>query len=234
MTPEEGPIAEDAYDELADSYERETEANLYNAELEFPGTTELVPDVDGKRILDAGCGTGRYTEWLLDRGADVVGIDVSDEMLERAADRVGDRAELHRANLGTSLDFAADTEFDGIVSSLVLDYVEDWRQLFSEFARLLEPGGFFVFSIRHPLDEHEPSEDANYFDVELKEADWDVELSYYRRPLSELINPLLETGFRIDEIAEPRPTDAFEAEWPERYEKESKNPVFLCVRAVKR
>ena len=235
MTSGEEPIAADAYDELAETYVREVETNPYNANLEFPGTTALIPDVNGKRVLDAGCGTGRYTEWLLDQEATaVVGVDVSEEMLERATERLGERAEFRKASLGAPLDFATDDEFDGVVSSLVLDYVEDWRRTFSEFARILKPGGFFVFSVRHPLDEFSGDDDANYFEIESKEADWEVEVPYYRRPLSEMIDPLLETGFRIGEIAEPRPTEAFEEKWPERYEKESKQPVFLCVRAVKR
>jgi len=94
MDSGENPTPEDAYDEMADTYERETEKNLYNAEIKFPGTTDLVPDVTGDRVLDAGCGAGRYTEWLLERGADVVSVDVSEEMLDRARHRVGDRARL--------------------------------------------------------------------------------------------------------------------------------------------
>jgi hypothetical protein len=43
---------------------------------------------------------------------------------------------------------------------------------------------------------------------------------------------LLAAGFRLDALTEPRPTEAFADEWPERYETESKRPVFLCVRAV--
>jgi ubiquinone/menaquinone biosynthesis C-methylase UbiE len=233
MDSGDGPTPEDAYDELADTYERETEENLYNAEIEFPGTTDLVPDVTGDRVLDAGCGAGRYTEWLLDRGADVVGVDVSEEMLDRACDRVGDRAELHRADLGRSLDFA-DDEFDGVVSSLALDYVEEWRPTLSEFARVLKSDGFLVYSVKHPLDAHDPDEGTNYFAVERRIAEWEVNVPYYRRPLSAVLNPLLEAGFRIDRVAEPEPTDAFAEQWPERYETESKSPVFLCVRAVKR
>lgn len=234
MTSKEEPIAENAYDELADTYAEDVETNGYNADLEFPGTTALVPSVKGKRILDAGCGTGQYTEWLLDNGADVVGVDVSEEMLEHATERVGGRAEFHEANLGQSLDFAENDEFDGIVSALVLGYIEEWRQLFSEFARLLESGGFIVFSVSHPFDEYPLAEDENYFEVEMKTKEWDVSVPYYRRPLTEIINPLLETGFEMDEIAEPQPTDTFKEKRPERYEKESKRPVFLCVRAVKR
>lgn len=232
MPSGEDPIAEDAYDAIADEYAAEVETNAYNADLEMPATTALVPDVDGTRVLDAGCGTGVYTEWLLDRGADVVGVDVSEAMLAHARERVGDRAELVRADLGEPLEFAVDDSFDGIVSSLALGYVEDWRRTFAEFTRILAPGGFLVFSVKHPLDALD--EDANYFDVERRTKEWSTDVPYYRRPLSEILGPLVDTGFRIDEVAEPQPTDDFAEKRPERYEKESRRPVFLCVRAVTR
>ena len=234
MTTEGTPIAQDAYDELADTYAEDVETNGYNADLEFPGTTDLIPDVTGKRILNAGCGTGVYTEWLLDHGAEVVAVDASEEMLGHATERVGDRAEFYRANLGSSLYFAADDEFDGVVSPLVLGYIKDWRQTFSEFTRLLNPDGFLVFSVAHPFDEYPLDEDEDYFEIELKKKEWEVDVPYYRRPLSAIITPLLETGFQIDAIAEPQPTEEFKEKRPEKYEKESKQPVFLCLRAVKR
>jgi SAM-dependent methyltransferase len=236
MESGEDPIAEAAYDELADAYAAEVRTNPYNADLEFPATTSLIPEVEGKRVLDAGCGTGVYTEWLVDHGAEVVGVDVSEAMLEHARERVGDRAELVRADLAEPMEFAATDSFDGVVSALALGYVADWRTPFAEFVRLLKPGGFLVFSTGHPLDQFPPGDDegeANYFEVERAVKEWDVEVPYYRRPFSEVVEPLLETGFRIDRVLEPRPTAAFEEKWPERYEKESRYPVFLCVRAVR-
>lgn len=175
----EGPIARGAYDELADSYAEEVRESPYNAHMEFPATTSLLPDVAGKRVLDAGCGTGVYTGWLLDRGADVVGIDASEAMLAHAREGVGDRATFHQADLGKPLDVLEADAFDGVVSPLALGYVEDWRQ-----------------------------------------------------PVGEIINPLLETGFRLERLLEPQPTEAFREAWPERYEKESRYPVFVCVRAT--
>ncbi|WP_276254069.1 class I SAM-dependent methyltransferase [Halomontanus rarus] len=236
MTADDDPIAKAAYDELADTYAADVRTNAYNAELEFPATSSLIPDVAGKRVLDAGCGTGVYTEWLVDQGADVVGVDVSDEMLGHAIEQVGDRAAFRQADLGAPLEFATAQSFDGIVSALALSYVEDWRGVFSEFARLLRPGGFFVFSTGHPLDEFPPENDEaeNYFEVERLSKEWDVDVPYYRRPFSEMLNPLLENGFQLDTVVEPQPTAAFEDQRPERYEKESRYPVFLCVRATKR
>lgn len=206
MSDENDPIAKAAYNELADTYAEEIRSNPYNAYLEFPGTTSLIPSVEGQRVLDAGCGTGVYTEWLLEQGAAVVGVDASPAMLEYAQDRLGDEADFYEAELGAALDFADGRAFDGIVSALALGYVKDWHQTFAEFERILKPGGFVVFSTAHPFDQfHDDDDDGTgtYFDVELCRKEWEIEVPYYRRPLSEIINPLLKTGFELDSILEP-------------------------------
>lgn len=237
MSPDESPTVEDAYDKLAETYETREE-DPYCADLEFPATTELVPDVAGKRVLDAGCGHGRYAKWLAERGADVLAVDRNTEMLEQARRRIGDRAEIRRADITEPLEFADDGTFDGVICGLSLHYVEDWRQPFAEFARLLRPGGFLVFSAQHPVDEYVAFEAENYFDVEQERMTWsasgeEIEVPFYRRPLSEVVNPLVETGFQLDELVEPKPRESFEEKKPESYEKRLKYPTFLCVRASK-
>lgn len=234
MEPDDAPTPADVYDEIAESYaEGYWGSNPYQAELEFPSTTALIPDVEGKRVLDAGCGTGVYTKWLLDRGANVVGVDVSEEILAQAEELVGDRAEFHQADLETGLEFADDDAFDGVVCGSVLGHVEDWRGVFAEFARVLEPGGFVVFSVRHPVKNARTLEDWTYHDVEFKLIDWGIDTPHYARPFSEMVNPLLETGFRLKTVDAPRPTEAFERKAStEEYEHLLENPHFLCVRAV--
>lgn len=238
MPPEERPIAEDAYDELSETYSAH-EDDPYCADLEFPAMTNLVPGVDGKRILDAGCGCGRYAEWVLDHGADVVAFDASEEMVERTRERVGDRATVHRANMERSLEFADDGAFDGVVSGLSLHYVADWRRVFTEFARLLRPDGFLAFSTHHPLDDYLAYEDVNYFETGQEHMTWsvsggEVDVPFYHRPFSEIVTPLVETGFRLDELVEPTPTETFEGKKPESYQKRLERPTFLCIRASKR
>lgn len=228
-----------AYDELAPDYEAELEDNPYNVHIDLPGTTALVPDVAGGRVLDAGCGAGRYTAWLLEQGAEeVVGVDASQKMLARARERLETTASaaeptpvtFHQADLDDGLGFAADESFDGIVSGLVLSYVEDWEDLFAEFRRVLRPGGFVVFSTGHPIDELPLGEDESYFETRRKTKEWDVEITYYARPLSAMVNTPLAAGFRLEEMAEPEPTEGFRAAWPDRYEKESRHPVFVAFR----
>lgn len=237
MPPDERPTVEAAYDRLAETYETQEE-DPYCADLEFPATTDLIPDVTGKRILDAGCGHGRYAAWLAERGAEVVGVDANAEMLDRARQRLGEQVDLRQADITEPLEFAADGEFDGVVSGLSLHYVEDWREAFGEFARVLRAGGFLVFSAQHPVDEYIAFDAENYFDVEQEQMTWsadgeDVEVPFYRRPFSEVVNPLVESGFRLDELVEPTPTEGFKEKKPESYEKRLTYPTFLCVRAVK-
>jgi len=233
---ENEPTPESAYDELAERYDEAVREGPYNANLEFPATVSLVPDVDGKRVLDAGCGTGVYTAWLAEQGAEVVGVDVSGEMLTHARERVEADASFRQADLRDGLAFADADSFDGVVSALTLGYVADWTEPLSAFARVLRPGGFLVFSTGHPLDQFPFGTDngeANYFETEPQRHEWAVEVPYYRRPFSAVINPVLEAGFSLESVLEPQPTAEFERRRPELYEKESRYPVFLCVRATR-
>jgi 2-polyprenyl-3-methyl-5-hydroxy-6-metoxy-1,4-benzoquinol methylase len=65
---EDKPVALDAYDALAESYAALVDTKPHNAYYERPATLSLLPDVRGKRVLDAGCGPGVYSEWLASRG----------------------------------------------------------------------------------------------------------------------------------------------------------------------
>ncbi|APW96472.1 methyltransferase type 11 [Halobiforma lacisalsi AJ5] len=230
----ERPNVHRAFDALADEYDRKGDEKPANAHLERPATRSLVPDVDGARVLDAGCGAGHLTRELVDRGAAVVGLDASAEMLAYARERVPE-AVLCRADLGRELPFA-EGSFDGVVSSLAFHYVRDWGRLFRNLRRILEPGGWLVFSMQHPHADFEEYDDTeNYHDVERVSAVWDsfgtaVAVPAYRRPLSAVFSPALETGFRLERLVEPTPTEAYRRKSPERYEYERTHPNFLCLR----
>lgn len=225
-----------AYDALASTYD-EHEADPYCVDLEFPAMQELLPDVAGKRILDAGCGSGRYTEWLLEEGAEVVAVDASEAMISLARERVGDRSTVQQADLTAPLSFD-DATFDGVVSGLALHYLPDWRPVFAEFARVLAPGGFLAFSAHHPVDDFLAYDDVTYFETEPRVMTWqgvdgDVEVPFYSRPFSAVVNPLLDAGFGLDEVVEPKPRESFREKRPQSYEKRLSQPTFLCVLATK-
>lgn len=239
----EKPIALDAYEKMAEKYAARIETAPYNAYIERPATLSLLPDVKGKHVLDAGCGPGLYAEILLELGATVTAIDASPKMIRFAKQRLRDRAKIYLANLEEPLDFLANTSVDIVLSSLVLDHVKDWKPLFTEFSRVLYDGGYFIFSTEHPLSkftykEHPEREilAENYFEKEYLEIFWSgagVLVPSYRRPLSTFFECLEKTGFCFEKLIEPRPTEAFKREHPQDFEKTSRNPTFLCIRARK-
>jgi trans-aconitate methyltransferase len=102
------------------------------------GILEKLAPTAGERILDLGCGDGTLTERLVERGADVVGIDGSPEMVAAACAR-GLDARLMDA---TSLTF--DAEFDAVFSNAVLHWIGDQDAVLAGVARALVPGGRFV------------------------------------------------------------------------------------------
>src|SRR5262245_57876961 len=129
----EPPIALGAYSRLADAFAARIDTNPYNAFYDRPAVLSLLPPVEGRRVLDAGCGPGVYAEWLAARGAEVVGVDVCPRMVESARLRLGDRASVIEADLGRPLDFLPAASFDLVLSALALDYVRDWDAAFREF-----------------------------------------------------------------------------------------------------
>ena len=232
------PVALDAYEAMAEEYAARVETKPFNAYYERPATLSLLPEVRGLHVLDAGCGPGVYAEWLVTHGARVTGIDVSPKMLALARQRLGNRAALFLGDLGKPLDFLSDASFDLIIAPLVLHYVRDWDHVFGEFARLLKPGGVLVFSIHHPTHDLIYFQPDDYFATELMTDVWDsfgkpVTVRYYRRPLNAVFAPLLGAGFILERFLEPQPTARFKECAPENYEKFSRQPLFLCIRARK-
>lgn len=233
------PVAFDAYEALAESYAAAVETKPHNAYCERPATLSLLPDVKNRRVLDAGCGPGIYSEWLIKHGAEVVAVDASPKMVELARRRLGGAAEVRQADLSKPLDFLCDSSFDVVLSPLVLEYVEDWRSAFAEFYRVLRAGGHFIFSVTHPFSDYLYYESFNYYETELVGSEWrgfkpvKVHMPSFRRPLAELVNPLVGAGFQLESIVEPKPTEEFKEADPKHYEELSRLPCFLCVRARK-
>lgn len=225
-----------AYERLAAGYDSRGDTKPSNAYLERPATLSLLPGVREDCVLDAGCGAGHLASELVDRGASVVGLDVSHEMLTHARERASD-ADFVQADLGNNLPFV-DSVFDGVTSSLAFHYVKDWEPLFRDLRRVLVPGGWVVFSVQHPFADFAEYDDAeNYHEIEWVSAIWDsfgeeVEVPAYRRPLSTMLDAVFDAGFQLDRLLEPTPTEEYREADPERYEYEATHPNFICFRLV--
>lgn len=221
-----------SYDGIADRYAAGVDTAPYNALYERPAMLGMLPPVEGLRVLDAGCGSGLYCELLLDRGARVTGVDESAGMLAHARRRLAGRdVELHHADLRGPLPFA-DGSFDGIVSALVMHYLRDWAPALTEFRRVLRPGGWLLFSTGHPAADAARYRPVRYGEVEAQEdvIKWAGPVRFYRRPVSRIVNDLVEAGFAIERMEEPEPTDAFRDAKPDAYARILAQPEFLFIR----
>ena len=134
-----------AYDEWAAHYDEEDPSTL----LDQPFLLSAIQPVEGCRILDLGCGTGRYLR-LVGSGSYAIGIDVSRRMLARARRQTpATLAAKWVQGSVEGLPFRA-RSFDRIVSGLVLDHVHDLRRFFDGIAGTLKPGGRAVVTAVHP------------------------------------------------------------------------------------
>jgi SAM-dependent methyltransferase len=200
----------EAYDRLAAVWSSATDEGPFNGLLERPALRKLVPgNLPGAAVLDAGCGSGAQAHWLLDQGADAVGVDVSPRMIEEAKRRCAGRGRFLVADLAKPLPLEP-RSLDGITCSLALHYVADWSVPLRSFASALRPGGWAVISLDHPFG-RSPHQRGGYFDTELVSDTWrkaDVEVTqhFWRRPLAAVLGAFADAGFRVDRVAEPQPS----------------------------
>lgn len=220
------------YDSFAEAYAAENESNLINAYYERPAILALAGDVTGRRVLDAGCGTGPLAAGLRDRGAVVTGIDASAAMLALARKRLGADADLHLVDLADQLPFP-NSAFDDVVASLVLHYLEDWAPTLAELRRVLRPGGRLIASVDHPFVAYtiqEPRPD--YFATTSYTFDWtfhgqSAPMKIWRRPLHAMSDAFTTAGFRIAALSEPQPDPAARELFPDDFHALSTKTAFL-------
>lgn len=198
----------DHYDSFAEQYARTNETGLFNAYYARPAMLALAGDVEGRRVLDAGCGNGPLMEALRARGATVSGFDSSAAMLELARARLGEDVDLQVADLSQRLPYA-DGAFDDVVCSLVLHYLPDWTAPLAELRRVLGPGGRLLLAVNHPRILEASDPDADYFSVTQYSDEYTFEdgetwtLTFWHRPLHAMTDAFTAAGFRIAVISEP-------------------------------
>ncbi|VVD66458.1 methylase [Pandoraea morbifera] len=230
-----------AYASFAERYAQIAVTKPHNALYERPATRALLGSVDGLHVLDAGCGPGINSAWLVEQGATVHGIDVTPEMIALARRRCeGMNAKFDIQDLGTRFETLADDSFDAIVSALALDYVEDLVPTFREFARVARPGATLVWSMGHPmrdwLDER-TRRNRPYFDTTKFGMYWSgfgepkPYVESFRRPLADILNAAAGAGWQFERMVEPLPQPEMKAVDRRLYDELSQVPAFMCLRA---
>jgi SAM-dependent methyltransferase len=219
---------------------------------------ELLGDVSGKRVLDAGCGEGRFARMLAERGAAVTAVDLCERMIGHALAAEAEKPRgIHyvQADMSDMAMFAAGA-FDAAAAYLSVIDVPDYERAIAEVSRVLVPGGQFVMSLVHPCfsppvfgweprkPDIVPIRDAdklyrkvdNYFPAaEVRFKMWPTapaETVNYHRPLMDYAHALRAAGFLVRDIVEPTP-DPQLAEQHDYLKGEFRAPTFIILDCVK-
>lgn len=227
-----------AYEEMAEKYNELIDHKPHNAYYDRPNTLQLFPEVNGKVILDAACGPGKYAEILLAKGAVVKGFDLSPKMVQLAKKRNGSQGEFFVHDLTQPFGMIETASCDIVLCALAMHYIEDWSNTIKEFHRVLRPNGMVIISVEHPFFEYNYFKSRRYFEVEHVKAIWGgfgkkIEMNSFRRSLEECVMPFIKGGFYINNLIEPKPVKEFEKLDPKHYKELNEFPAFMCMSAIK-
>jgi SAM-dependent methyltransferase len=220
----------DSWDRVADAYAQGQASGVdyYRYEFFGPAQLALCGDVRGLRALDVGCGNGYFGRALAQRGARVIGIDISPRMIEHAkqqeaAEPLG--IEYHVLDAALLPAGFAPQSFDMVTSCLALQDMPNVGKVFRGVHALLRPGCRFVASITHPCTDtpfrvwEKDKSGAKrwlcidrYFERGSFEYTWsewgrDFTTEGFRAPLEDWLGWILDAGFQLRAFKEPRPTD---------------------------
>lgn len=233
-------------------------ADIAREWLNNPAFLPFIGDLNGRQVLDAGCGEGYNTRILARRGARMTGVDISPRMIDLA--REAERAEplgiRYERTSYADLGAFAEGSFDAAVSFMALMDGPGFDVAMREIFRVLRPGGMLAFSISHPCfltkgatwlrDEAGVKIKwtiSSYFDSTTWVERWrftgaskdvpEFAVPRFDRTLSEYVNALIAAGFVLKELQEPRPSEAYCRAHPSQRGWRDHAALFLHFRAEK-
>ncbi|WP_125606023.1 class I SAM-dependent methyltransferase [Lapidilactobacillus bayanensis] len=208
---------------------------------------QLLPNFTDQRVLDIGCGFGWHCRYAADNGAQsVLGIDLSEKMLQVAAQKTNNPKVHYQQMAMEDLDFVPNS-FDVVLSSLAFHYTPNFSDICRKINGCLTANGKFIFSVEHPVFTAEGHQDWVY-DQQGNPKYWPVDhyfnegqrdaiflgqhVTKYHRTLTTYLNTLLQTGFNLTKIVEPMPAADLLATVPGMKD-ELRRPMMLLVAAEK-
>lgn len=220
--------------------------------IERPMFKSLLPKLNGKKILDLGCGFGDLCSYMVSNGATkVVGLDISKRMIELANQKNSNKVIQYIVKPMEKLSDIKE-QFDIVTSSLAFHYVENFDKLISDIAKLLKPNGRLIFSEEHPLatcfvpPENNPKLDhkidfdgkryyliSDYNNMGKRILKWNVDgVIKYHRNFSEIANTLIKNGFEIERVEESRANESVIEKEP-KFAYQNDRPYFIFFVARK-
>lgn len=207
----------------------------------------LFPPLQGKHVLDLGCGYGWHCKYAAEQGAaEVLGLDLSKKMIEEANRRNMAEQIRYRICGIEEYEYPEDT-WDCVVSNLALHYIENMDEIFQKVNRTLKPNGVFIFNIEHPVFTAGVGQDwiytksgeveywpiDNYFFAGERSTHFlGCDVVKYHHTLTQILMGLLNQGFEIKAVEEAEPPKEM-LDIPGMKD-ELRRPMMLLVKAEKR
>jgi len=236
--------------------------DTFREHLNNPAFFKFIGNLENRKILDAGCGEGYNTRIFARMGAKMTGVDISPKMIEHArrlekAEPLGIRYEVASF---TDIRIFPDESFDTVVSTMAMMDGPDYEKGIKEIYRVLHKSGDFFFSVSHPCFMTEGFGWVNgdnknqslltvsgYFSKKQWIERWKFSqvpeeirkgipmfaIPRFPRTLSEYINPLIQTGFILQKLAEPRPSASDCRKYPYLRKWRDTGAIFLHVHCIK-
>ena len=204
--------------------------DLINECFGMPLFLDEIGDLHGLDVLDAGCGEGRSSRHLAAKGANVIGVDISPGMIAHALSREAAEHQGIDFQLASCADLNSFPEehFDLVTSFMALMDTPGLSIVLSEFYRVLRVGGRLAIAIRHPCHftpgfsilknqqrQRAGLTVAGYFAEQPYKEHWrfpgqeagDFEVTRFPYTLADYVNSMIEQGFTITGLREPKPTE---------------------------
>lgn len=242
-----------SWNKIAREYDKLiTRGDFFREQLLNPTVNALLPYLNGKRILDAGCGQGYLAHAMHTKGASVIGIDAAENLIKIAKEHYTESDSLAFSvhDLKKPLTFF-NGSFDGVIANMVLMDFDPIEGTMNELGRITKAGGFFIFSILHPIficgavrknfsellrresPHYELKRYASPFAKKWRVHTTSHDTDIYHRPIEYYVHTLREAGFCITDIREP----VLSANLVKKNKLSEKLlteiPMFLVVRAEK-
>jgi len=178
----------DAYNNWALQYD--TNKNQ-TRDLEGIALKTLLEDISYETCLEIGCGTGKNTGWLMLKGNEVISVDFSEAMLEKAKEKIiSSKVRFVQADILDDWQFVS-SKVDVVVFSLVLEHIQSLVHLFFKVSDVVKAGGFVYIGELHPFKQYSGSK------ARFETVDGIQVLECYTHHFSDFIGAATSSGFRL-------------------------------------
>lgn len=184
---------QEAYNTWSDNYD--TVINK-TRDLEAIALRSMLSDIAPVSILEFGCGTGKNTEWLLQKTTALTAVDFSSEMLAKAKQKItAPHVQFVQADIQQPWQFV-NTPIALVTCSLVLEHIDALQSVFEKVAATLQPGGYFYMGELHPFKQYGGSKAK--FDT----TDGVFELTCFTHHFSDFITAAINSGLTVVAVKE--------------------------------